>query len=69
MTFEEVKFKFEEHIEGKAQNFRTARTSNYGESVRSKSAKGKKKHGAQSEYNDDDDAKSRKSGKADQEVA
>ena len=54
MTFEEFKFKFDEHIEGKAQTFRTARTSTYGESVRSKSATGKKNHGAQPEYTYDD---------------
>ena len=42
MTYEEFKFKYEEHIEGKAQNLRTARASNYGESARSKSVKGKK---------------------------
>lgn len=66
MTYEEFKFKYEDHIEGKAQNLRTARASNYGESARSKSAKGKKKATSQSAVDDDDDTKSRKSAKADQ---
>lgn len=69
MTFEEFKFKYEEHIEGKAANLRTSRASNYGESARSKSAKGKKKNTSQSAVEEDDDTKSRKSAKADQDVA
>lgn len=69
-TFEEFKFKYEDHIEGKAANTRTARQSNFGgddaKSARSKSVKGRsKKVTSQSGANDDDDAKSQKSRKAD----
>lgn len=74
MTFEEFKFHFEEHIEGRAQNLRTARASNYGDDVkstRSRSVKGKGKKAASS-IDDDEDGKShksKKSGKADQHTA
>lgn len=75
MTYEEFKFNFEEHIEGKAQNLRTARASNFGDDVkstRSRSVKGKGKRAVSSRDDDDEDAKSRKSGKsgkADQQTA
>lgn len=75
-TFEEFKFKYEEHIEGKAQNLRVARASNFGDDVkssRSRSVKGKGKRVASSNRDEDDEdaksGKSRKSGKADQETA
>lgn len=72
-TYEEFKFKYEDHIEGKAPNLRTARQSNFGDeakSTRSKSQKGKsKKVISQSGVDDDEDAKSSKSKKADQETA
>lgn len=71
-TFEEFKFKYEDHIEGKAANTRVARQSNFGDDVksaRSKSMKGRSRRGvSQSGRDDDDDAKSQKSRKADQEV-
>ena len=56
--FEEFKFKYEEHIDGKAPNLRTARASNFGEEVksqRSKSVKGKGKKVTSSRAGDDDD--------------
>lgn len=67
---------FSDHIEGKAQNTRTARASNFGDDVKSKRSasqrsKGKKK-GAQSQSGideDGDDTKSQKSRRADQETA
>jgi hypothetical protein len=72
-TYEEFKFKYEDHIEGKAPNLRTARQSNFGDeakSTRSKSIKGKsRKVMSQSGVDEDDDAKSSKSKKADQETA
>lgn len=76
-TYEEFKFKYEEHIEGKAANLRTARASNFGDdakSTRSRSNKGKGKRltssrGADEEDDDAKSAKSRKSTKADQDTA
>lgn len=76
-TYEEFKFKYEEHIDGKAPNLRTARASNFGDDVksaRSRSNKGKGKRltssrGAEEEEDDAKSAKSRKSGKADQDTA
>lgn len=74
-TYEEFKFKFEDHIDGKAPNMRTARASNFGDdakSARSKSVKGKSKKVASQSggaEDEDADAKSQKSRKADQETA
>jgi hypothetical protein len=76
-TYEEFKFKYEEHIDGKAPNLRTARASNFGDEVksaRSRSNKGKGKRltssrGAEDEDDDAKSAKSRKSAKADQDTA
>lgn len=76
-TFEEFKFKYEDHIEGKAPNHRTARASNYGDldakSTRSRSVKGKGKRVASSRGDDEEDDaksfKSRKSTKADMQTA
>ena len=70
-TFEEFKAKYDDHIEGRANNTRVARHSNFGEEVKSRRSmsnrgKGKKTTSQRSEPGeDDDDAKSRKSGKAD----
>lgn len=71
-TYEEFKFKYEEHIDGKAPNLRTARASNFGDdakSTRSRSQKGKGKRltsskGDEEENDDAKSAKSRKSAKA-----
>lgn len=77
-TYEEFKFKYEEHIDGKAPNLRTARASNFGDdakSARSRSQKGRKKVTSSHNDEDEDDAKSgksrksAKSGKADQDTA
>lgn len=77
-TYEEFKFKYEEHIDGKAPNLRTARASNFGgddaKSTRSRSQKGKGKRVTSSRGGDDEDddaksAKSRKSTKADADTA
>lgn len=74
-TFEEFKSKYDDHIEGRANNTRVARHSNFGEDVKSRRSvsnrgKGKKTTSQRSEPGEDeDDAKSRKSGKADLETA
>lgn len=38
-TYEEFKFKYEDHIEGKAPNLRTARQSNFGDEAKSTRSK------------------------------
>lgn len=75
-TYEEFKFKYEDHIDGKAANLRTARASHFGDDVkshRSKSVKSRKKvTSSRAGDEEDDDAKSfksKKSSKADQETA
>jgi hypothetical protein len=75
-TYEEFKFKYEDHIDGKAANLRTARASHFGDDVkshRSKSVKSKKKVTSSRAGDEEDDdaksAKSKKSTKADQETA
>ena len=72
ITFDEFKFQFEDHIEGRAANNRTARPSNLGDDVKSKrsaSQRSKSRKRGVSQSGEDDDSKSQRSRRADQETA